>query len=76
MPRLRPLLLLTVTLVATFTVTLVEIIARDRTARPVAGRYNICYVNGFQTQPDQLRFWRHHRGLLLERRGRLVVDDH
>ena len=22
------------------------------------GRYNVCYVNGFQTQPDEQRFWK------------------
>lgn len=32
----------------------VGIVIRDWFAgRPVAGRYSICYVNGFQTQPDE-----------------------
>ncbi len=52
----------------------VGIIVRDRTEAPAAGRYNICYVNGFQTQPDAKRFWRQHEELLLHRRGRVVVD--
>ncbi len=54
----------------------VGIIARDRLARP-AGVYDICYVNGFQTQPDERRFWRrHHWNLVLkDRRGRAVVDE-
>lgn len=30
----------------------VTVVARDSTAMPVKGLYNICYVNGFQTQPD------------------------
>ena len=29
------------------------IVSRDRTDTPAAGAYNICYVNGFQTQPDE-----------------------
>ncbi len=52
----------------------VGIIARDRTEEPAQGRYNICYVNGFQTQPDAKKFWRAREGLLLHRKGRLVVD--
>ena len=35
----------------------VGIVVRDRKARPAPGRYNVCYVNGFQTQPDERRFW-------------------
>ena len=35
----------------------VEIVARDRTDEPDADRYSICYVNGFQTQPDEAAFW-------------------
>jgi hypothetical protein len=46
-----------------------------RTAAPLAGAYSICYVNAFQTQPEELRWWRaHHRSLLLHRRGREVHD--
>lgn len=53
----------------------VGIVVRDRTAEPLAGRYNICYVNGFQTQPDERRFWRrHHWRLVLKDDGRPVVD--
>jgi len=53
----------------------VGIIVRDRTSSPQAGRYNICYVNGFQTQPDAKRFWRRHGDLVLKRDGRPVVDE-
>ena len=54
----------------------VGIVVRDREEQPQAGRYNICYVNGFQTQPDAGRYWREHRGLLLQDgRGRLVEDE-
>jgi hypothetical protein len=53
----------------------VGIVVRDRTAPPLPGRYNVCYVNGFQTQPDQQRFWRHHRNLVLRRGATPVVDS-
>ncbi len=53
----------------------VGIVVRDRTAQPAGGRYNICYVNGFQTQPDARRFWLARRDLLLADGGRLVVDE-
>ncbi len=54
----------------------VRIVDRDRGARPVAGAYNICYVNAFQAQPEQRRWWlAHHRDLLLFRHGRAIVDQ-
>jgi len=54
----------------------VGIVVRDRTAEPAPGTYNVCYVNGFQTQPDAKRYWRKHRDLLLQDgRGRLVEDE-
>ena len=53
----------------------VGIVVRDRKAPPAAGRYNVCYVNAFQTQPDQRRFWRAHWRLVLERAGRPIVDS-
>jgi hypothetical protein len=54
----------------------VGIVVRDRTEPPAAGRYNVCYVNGFQTQPDEKAFWRHHGDLLLrDAEGRPVVDE-
>ncbi len=54
----------------------VGIIVRDRKAEPLEGRFNICYVNGFQTQPDEHRFWRgHHWRLILKKDGRPVVDE-
>jgi len=54
----------------------VGIVVRDRTAEPAEGRYNVCYVNGFQTQPDAKRFWLHRRDLLLhDARGRIVADE-
>ncbi|MEI8081456.1 MAG: endo alpha-1,4 polygalactosaminidase [Actinomycetes bacterium] len=54
----------------------VSVVARDRTDTPVPGMYNICYVNGFQTQPNEIRWWkRKHRSLLLRSGGRYVTDQ-
>jgi hypothetical protein len=54
----------------------VGIVVRDRTARPASGRFNICYVNGFQTQPGERSFWRKHPDLLLrDAAGDPVVDE-
>ncbi|KQY63627.1 MULTISPECIES: endo alpha-1,4 polygalactosaminidase [unclassified Nocardioides] len=53
----------------------VGVVLRDRRATPVRGRYNICYVNAFQTQPDEGRFWRTRQHLILKRDGRPVVDS-
>ncbi len=52
----------------------VGVVVRDRTEEP-AGRYDVCYVNGFQTQPDARRFWRQRWGLVLKDQGRAVVDE-
>lgn len=52
----------------------VEIVVRDRNAPPARGRYNVCYVNGFQTQPDEAAFWRARWHLVLRKDGRPVVD--
>ncbi len=54
----------------------VRIVSRDRTASPAAGLYNICYVNGFQIQPDEEAFWmREHADLILrDSRGNPVID--
>ncbi len=53
----------------------VGILVRDRRAEPAADRYNVCYVNGFQTQPDERRFWKKRMRLVLHRDGRPVVDE-
>jgi hypothetical protein len=48
---------------------------RDHHQSPVAGRYNICYVNGFQTQPEENSWWvANHPDLLLRDGGRYVED--
>jgi len=53
----------------------VGVVVRDRSTEPLPDVYTICYVNGFQTQPDQKRFWRRHWGLVLKRDGEPVVDS-
>src|SRR5436190_23204259 len=54
----------------------VGIVVRDRTEPPAAGLFNVCYVNGFQAQPDAKGFWRHHDDLLLhDASGQPVVDE-
>jgi hypothetical protein len=35
----------------------VTVVTRDSTDKPAAGLYNICYVNGFQTQGEDRSFW-------------------
>ncbi|MBC9733154.1 endo alpha-1,4 polygalactosaminidase [Nocardioides marmotae] len=52
----------------------VGIVVRDRRAEP-AGRYDVCYVNAFQTQPDERRSWRGRRHLVLRHEGRPVRDE-
>jgi len=53
----------------------VGVVARDRTAMPLKGAYNVCYVNGFQTQPNEAAFWRTRQSLILHRNGKPVVDQ-
>lgn len=54
----------------------VRIVVRDRHAVPVRDRYGVCYVNAFQTQPDEAGWWkREHPELLLRRDGRPVADE-
>jgi hypothetical protein len=54
----------------------VRIVDRDRTDSPAPGRYNICYVNAFQTQPGERAWWRrNHTGLLMRNAsGGFLVD--
>lgn len=54
----------------------VQIVSRDRTERPAAGIYNICYVNGFQVQPDEESWWlsQHPDLILRDSAGNPVVD--
>lgn len=52
----------------------VGIVVRDRKARPAPDVWNVCYVNGFQTQPGEKAFWRKRPALILRHRGRPVLD--
>lgn len=53
----------------------VEVVARDRTAAPAGAGYDICYVNGFQTQPDASAEWRaEHPELLVHLDGEPLAD--
>jgi hypothetical protein len=53
----------------------VALVTRDRNAAPAAGVYNICYVNGFQIQPDETALWTgSHADLILRDGGSPVID--
>ena len=55
--------------------TAIDVVVRDATAEPLPGAYSVCYVNGFQTQPDQAELWTGREDLLLhDADGGLVVD--
>ena len=55
----------------------VKIVDRDRLDAPAAGKYNVCYVNAFQTQPDDATWWKtNHDDLLLKKaNGSYVIDS-
>ncbi len=46
------------------------VVVRDASARPMVGAYNVCYLNGFQTQPGDGESWLHNHGEAVLR------DDH
>lgn len=51
------------------------IVERDRTVAPFPGSYGICYVNAFQTQPEDLWWWEaHHPRVLLAGADGYVED--
>lgn len=54
----------------------VQIVSRDRSAAPAAGAYNICYVNGFQIQPDEESLWltQYPELILRDGTGKPVID--
>ena len=53
----------------------VTIVERDRTDRPSGAGYDICYVNGFQTQPDEAdAFLKAHPDLILKS-GNTPIED-
>jgi len=52
----------------------VDVVSRDRSASPAAGKYNICYVNAFQVQPGEQGQWDSDL-LLRDAQGNLVIDQ-
>ena len=54
----------------------VAVLSRDRTATPDPDRYNICYVNGFQSQPNEASQWldEHPDLLLRDDSGTPLID--
>jgi len=54
----------------------VQVLSRDRQGEPAAGLYNICYVNGFQAQPDEADWWlaQHPDLVLRDGNGDPVID--
>ncbi|MEO6083357.1 MAG: endo alpha-1,4 polygalactosaminidase [Umezawaea sp.] len=54
----------------------VTLVTRDSTATPAPNVYNICYVNGFQTQPEEHDLWLKDRKDLLvsDSKGNPIVD--
>jgi hypothetical protein len=54
----------------------VTLVTRDSTATPAPGIYSICYVNGFQTQPQERDLWLKERKdlLLSDSRGNPIID--
>lgn len=53
----------------------VTVLSRDRESPAAAGHYTICYVNAFQTQPQDADWWRaNYPDLLLTRDGKTVED--
>lgn len=56
----------------------VEMVSRDREDEPVAGLYNICYIDAFMTRPQEYNWWlANHLDLLLRERpgGRFAVPE-
>ncbi|MGQ4511300.1 endo alpha-1,4 polygalactosaminidase [Streptomyces sp. DW26H14] len=52
----------------------VDVVSRDHTDSPAAGKYNICYVNAFQAQPGSEDDWGSNL-LLHDANGDVVYDD-
>ncbi|TFK97854.1 hypothetical protein BDV98DRAFT_534908 [Pterulicium gracile] len=54
----------------------VAVLTRDSSASGLAGKYNICYVNGFQTQPQDKQWWQtNHPNLLLKKANGQLFED-
>lgn len=53
----------------------VTLVVRDRTADPAPDVYNVCYVNGFQSQPEDRAEWLAERADLVLRSGGEPLAD-
>jgi hypothetical protein len=54
----------------------VRVVSRDYSATPAPGIYTMCYVNAYQSQPEEEDWWkRNHDDLLLRNNGRYVIDE-
>ncbi len=54
----------------------VTLVVRDRAAEPASDVYNVCYVNGFQSQPEDRAEWlADHPELVLHSDGEPLVDE-
>ncbi|GLB45070.1 putative glycoside hydrolase family 114 protein [Lyophyllum shimeji] len=54
----------------------VTIVSRDNAENPAAGKYNICYLNAFQTQPEAQSWWKtNHPDLLLKKSDGSYFQD-
>ena len=54
----------------------VQIVSRDRESESAPGLYNICYVNGFQTQPQDNATWlKDNPDLVLHDKDGVPVED-
>ncbi|MEV7090675.1 endo alpha-1,4 polygalactosaminidase [Streptomyces sp. NPDC093085] len=52
----------------------VTVVSRDRESAPAPGLYNICYVNAFQVQPDEIDEWDDDL-LLRDANGDVIIDE-
>ncbi|KAL1744000.1 glycoside hydrolase family 114 protein [Schizophyllum fasciatum] len=52
-----------------------QIVNRDHTADPADGMYNICYINAFQTQPEDKDWWTSNHDSVLLRDGGDYYED-
>jgi len=53
-----------------------QVVSRDRLDPAFSGGYSICYVNAFQTQPQEADWWKaNHPDLLLRKADGALVED-
>ena len=54
----------------------VAVVSRDRSSKPVQGLYSICYINAFQTQAEETKWWKaNHPDVLLKTASGKLVED-